>query len=172
MRNHLDDDLLFAYLDDVLPSTERAELDTHLASCAACSERLTAHTDLFTLLDTLPELAFEIDVVAAVQAEIAPPSVRWVSLVQIVLIALGIGALQMVEFGRSVPQLPIIEWNTQWQMWWQSLIALFTLPTISAEQLPTLGISLTVSLSALLIALCVWLVGSSLILRNATPANS
>ncbi len=175
MRDHLDDDLLFAYLDDVLPSAERAELDAHLATCPACAEQLAAHADLFTQLAALPDPAFEIDVVAAVQAELAPPSLRWISLLQVVLIGVGIAVLRVVGFGRFAtltPQLPSIDWLALWQMGWQALVRAFTLPTFSADQLPTLNIPLTLSLTVFAVIMLLWLVGSSLILKDISTTNS
>ena len=51
---HLTDDQLNEYLDEV--TTERTHIEAHLSSCDECAARLSTLQNLFTELDSLPEL--------------------------------------------------------------------------------------------------------------------
>jgi len=51
---HLTDEQLNEYLDNEI--VDRADIESHLASCGECAARLTALQTLFAELDSLPEL--------------------------------------------------------------------------------------------------------------------
>jgi anti-sigma factor RsiW len=51
---HLTDEQLNEYLDN--ETTERAQIETHLASCADCAARLIALQVLFAEIESLPEV--------------------------------------------------------------------------------------------------------------------
>ena len=55
--SHVDEGLLHAYLDGELPSAERAQLESHLAECAACRDRLAEERGLIERADRLLTLA-------------------------------------------------------------------------------------------------------------------
>jgi len=55
--SHVDEGTLHAYLDGELPGAERAQLETHLAECAPCRDRLTEERGLIERADRLLTLA-------------------------------------------------------------------------------------------------------------------
>jgi anti-sigma factor RsiW len=64
---------ILAYLDGRLKNSERAEIERHLAACAACSVRVNEFRSVSELLDELPMVepspAFDVRVRARVAAE-------------------------------------------------------------------------------------------------------
>src|SRR5580765_7146090 len=64
---------ILAYVDGRLKDSERAEMDKHLAACAACSVRVNEFRSVSDLLDELPMVepspAFDLRVRARVAAE-------------------------------------------------------------------------------------------------------
>ena len=64
---------ILAYVDGRLKDSERAEMDKHLAACAACSVRVNEFRSVSDLLDELPMVepspAFDVRVRARVAAE-------------------------------------------------------------------------------------------------------
>ncbi|HQX01796.1 MAG TPA: hypothetical protein PLQ94_06780, partial [Anaerolineales bacterium] len=59
---HLTDDQLNEYLDEA--SNERVQIEAHLSSCDECVARLSTLQNLFTELDSLPELELTRDLAA------------------------------------------------------------------------------------------------------------
>lgn len=55
--SHADEGTLHAYLDGELPGAERAQLESHLAGCTACRDRLTEERGLIERADRLLTLA-------------------------------------------------------------------------------------------------------------------
>lgn len=55
--SHVDEGTLHAYLDGELPGAERAQLESHLAGCTACRDRLTEERGLIERADRLLTLA-------------------------------------------------------------------------------------------------------------------
>jgi hypothetical protein len=58
---HVPETLLNAYLDDVLKPTERKQVETHLAECSHCHDRLQELQLVFDSLAGLPEVKLERD---------------------------------------------------------------------------------------------------------------
>jgi len=54
MRNHLDDEMLSAYMDRALPASEMQRAQRHLAACAECRQRLESLQGVVQLLHALP----------------------------------------------------------------------------------------------------------------------
>ncbi len=69
---HLTDDQLNEYLDEA--TTERAQIEAHLSSCDECAARLSTLQNVFTELDSLPELELTRDPRRAVHSPPEPAS--------------------------------------------------------------------------------------------------
>jgi negative regulator of sigma E activity len=104
---------ILAYVDGRLKDSERAEMEKHLAGCAACRVRANEFRSVSELLDELPMVepspAFDVRVRARVAAE--PVKQGWwawikpsprIALAASILLA----AIVWVEYG-SQPPLPI-----------------------------------------------------------------
>ena len=54
---HLTDEQLNEYLDEATTSDGRVQIESHLSSCDECAVRLSSLQQLFTEIESLPELA-------------------------------------------------------------------------------------------------------------------
>jgi anti-sigma factor RsiW len=70
--NHLADETLNLYLDDLLDSPARQVAEEHLAGCASCQAQLGLLRSLFFRLEALPIEPIPVDLMAAVIARIEP----------------------------------------------------------------------------------------------------
>ncbi len=169
---HLTDDQLNEYLDN--QSNERAQIESHLASCAECAARLTALQALFAELESLPELEptrnFAARFVSA--GKLNPQLPRWLPLTAglqaaLALLALIAAAPFVMKLIPPIKTPSLAELLIQIQTQWLMLFDTFTnvqLPTLTS--LPPLDLS-TVTLSfALAGASLLWLVGNGLLLRR------
>jgi hypothetical protein len=168
---HLTDDQLNEYLDN--ESNERAQIESHLTTCADCAARLTALQALFAELDSLPELELSRNLAARFTAhgQLAPQLPRWLTLTAFLQAALALIVLIVAE-PFVMDLLPAIDTPSfteiliQIQTQWLTLLDTFTnyrLPAFSLPplQIPTLTLSLALAGASLL-----WLVGNGLLLRN------
>ena len=69
---HTDDELLERFLDRDLAPAERADIEAHLAGCAACRDTLARLAALYEAFDALPAAPLPIDLAPRVLARIAP----------------------------------------------------------------------------------------------------
>jgi hypothetical protein len=119
-HNHVPDQELQLYLDGELAEQRRLSLESHLAACEACSQRLGIWRDLFDQLERLPELPLERDLAELVQAKIQSPRsarVQWlIWLVQgaAIVLLLAFGSAWVRQGWRQISdQVPF--WRiTQW----------------------------------------------------------
>lgn len=65
-RVHPGEERLHEYLDDLLNSEERGELESHLSSCEPCAEELERLSGVFSELSLLAEIPLEVDLSRAV----------------------------------------------------------------------------------------------------------
>ena len=175
---HINEDQLFAYIDDELSPAERRDVAVHLATCATCAAQLTEWKAMLGDVEALPDVALTVDlsarVVEALEAEtelVNSPAVGWLAVVEVliaaVVLAVGwplvrtvVGNLQVVV-DASVNSADVT---------WSNL----TLPILDAidngqaaiNTLPTASISLTLSLILLAIFLLIWLASTRLALRD------
>ena len=169
---HLTDEQLNEYLDN--ETVERAQIETHLASCTDCAARLTALQTLFAELDSLPELELTRNIAArfTAQGQPAPQLPRWLTLTAtlqaaLALIALIVAAPFFANLLPSVESPSFTEIYLQMQSQWLTLYNTITnyqlpvLPSFPPLQIPTLTLSLTLAGASLL-----WLVGNGLLLRK------
>jgi len=72
--NHLADETLNLYLDDLLHPLARQVAEEHLAGCASCQAQLGLLRSLFYTLEALPNEPIPVDLTTAVIARIKPTS--------------------------------------------------------------------------------------------------
>lgn len=102
---------ILGYVDGRLKESERAEVEKHLAACAACKLRVNEFRSVSALLDELPQIepseAFDLRVHALVAAE---PSKRswwsWLALSPRVAFAAAMLLLATVWISSRPPEIP------------------------------------------------------------------
>jgi anti-sigma factor RsiW len=114
---------ILGYVDGRLKEGERAEVEKHLATCAACQLRVNQFRSVHALLDELPMIepsaAFDVRVRARVAAEPAKQS-WWAALLPAPRVALAAAMLLLATVwigmrpGNSQPQIaqddiPVLE---------------------------------------------------------------
>jgi anti-sigma factor RsiW len=114
---------ILGYVDGRLKEGERAEVEKHLATCAACQLRVNQFRSVHALLDELPMIepsaAFDVRVRARVAAEPAKQS-WWVAFLPAPRVALAAAMLLLAMVwigmrpGNSQPQIaqddiPVLE---------------------------------------------------------------
>jgi len=170
---HLTEEQLNEYLDN--ESTERAVVEAHLSSCDECAARLSTLQNLFTELDSLPELELTRDLAApfiprpSLPAQLPKFLTLTVTLQAAAALVVSIlaapffikvlPAIEMPSFGKVFIQI-----QSQWTAWLDVLsnIQMPTIPTFSFE------LSSLYLMSALVAVSMLWLVGNGLLLRNPT----
>ena len=169
---HLTDDQLNEYLDEA--TTERAVIESHLDSCDECAARLSTLQNLFTELDSIPELALTKSLAAPFTLRPSLPAQlpKFLTLTAFLQAAVALAAL-IVAIPFVSALLPQIETpsftklffqiQSQWTVWLDQLSTL-NLPTFQPINLPTLEIS---SLLFTLAGVSVlWILVNGLLLRN------
>jgi anti-sigma factor RsiW len=175
---HLTDEQLNEYLDH--ETNERAQIELHLATCEECSARLAALQDLFSEIESLPELELSRDV--AERARFIPkPSLpaklpRSLALTLtlqgvIAVVTIIVAAPFVMQFvssytsGLSVPSLldVFMQIQGQWAAW---LDALATLPVPALPDIPVVNVSSLFVMFTVIGVSLLWLVGNGLLLRN------
>ena len=172
LTDHISDVQLNEFLDN--ESTERAHIESHLASCGECAARLTALQSLFAELDSLPE----VELTHSIAARITPHATsstqlpRWLTLTATLqaafaLIALLVAAPFVMNLLPPLETPSFTEVLIQLQSQWFTIFNTITgyqlpsLPTLPPLQIPTLTLSLALAFASLL-----WLVGNGLLLRK------
>jgi len=113
---HLTDEVLNEYLDDALSAELRAAADDHLRACMTCTGRLAELSELFSMLNGLPEVPLERDIsphvidslksrTRAESASLSNPTLR----LGVVLAVEVVGALALI--GLVWPEA--LDWVTQ-----------------------------------------------------------
>jgi len=171
---HLTDEQLNEYLDH--ETNERAQIELHLATCEECSARLTALQDLFSEIESLPELELSRNVAAhflpSPSAKL-PRSLTLTVTLQALLTVMTIivAAPFFMQFvssytpSLSVPSLVDIfmQIQGQWAAW---LDALATLSAPALPDIPVVNISSLYAMFTVIGVSLLWLVGNGLLLRN------
>jgi len=172
LTDHISDVQLNEYLDN--ESAARAQIETHLSSCAECAARLTALKTLFAEIESLPELELTQPLSARFlpTPSLSPQLPRWLTLTATLQAALAlitvIVAAPFISRLLPVIQMPSLTdlfllLQSQWTVWLDTL-STFQLPTL--PQIPTLEISSLVLALTLAGVSMLWLVGNGLLLRN------
>ncbi len=169
---HLTDDQLNEYLDEV--TTERAVIKSHLDSCDECAARLSTLQNVFTELNSLPELELTRDFAApfTIRPSLPAQLPKFLTLTAVLQAAVALAALIIaIPFVSALlPQIEppsftnlFFQIQSQWTVWLDQLSTL-ALPTFQLINLPTF------EMSSLLITLAgvsvLWILGNGLLLRN------
>ena len=169
---HLTDEQLNEYLDEA--TTARTHIEAHLSSCDECAARLSTLQNLFTELDSLPELALTRNLAAPFTLRPSLPAQlpKFLTLTAFLQAAVALAALIIaVPFVSTLlPQIKLpsftklfFQLQTQWTVWLDQLSNL-NLPTFQPVNLPTFEMS---SLLFILAGVSVlWVLGNGLLLRN------
>jgi len=122
--SHVDEGTLHAYLDGALPPDERVPVETHLAGCAECQERLAEARTLIARADALLALALPGEKAAPPLHELRRRplwwQVRWpVAWAASIMLAVGLGWMvrgRTIERGDlaqsaqdTAPQAPAVQ---------------------------------------------------------------
>lgn len=169
---HLTDDQLNEYLDEA--TTERVQIEAHLSSCDECAARLSTLQNLFTELDSLPELELTRELAAPFTLRPSLPAQlpKFLTLTAFLQAAVALAALIIaIPFVSALlPQIEppsftkiFFQIQSQWTVWLDQLSTL-ALPTFQPINLPTF------EMSSLLFTLAgvsvLWILGNGLLLRN------
>ena len=169
---HLTDEQLNEYLDEA--TTERVQIEAHLFSCDECAARLSTLQNLFTELDSLPELELTRDLAAPFTLRPSLPAQlpKFLTLTAFLQAAVALAALIIaIPFVSALlPQIEppsftklFFQIQSQWTVWLDQLSTL-ALPTFQPINLPTF------EMSSLLFTLAgvsvLWILGNGLLLRN------
>jgi len=173
---HLTDDQLNEYLDN--ESTERVLIEAHLDSCDECAARFSTLQNLFTELDSLPELELTRNLAAPFTLRPSLPAQlpKFLTLTVTLQAAITLAALIIaVPFiANLLPSIEIssatkIFFNIQSQ--WMTLLnqlAALNLPTFTLQ--PSTFNLPVFEMSSLLFTLAgmsiLWILGNGLLLRN------
>ena len=169
---HLTDEQLNEFLDEV--TSERSVIESHLDSCDECAARLSALQNLFTELDSLPELELIRDLAAPFTLRPSLPAQlpKFLTLTASLQAAVALVALIIaIPFVSALlPQIEppsftklFFQIQSQWTAWLDQL-STFNLPTFQPINLPTFEMS---SLLFTLAGMSVlWILGNGLLLRN------
>ena len=161
---HITEETINEYLDNALVPAVRADVDAHLAVCAACLAELESLRSLFDAIESLPNVTLERDLSAAVVSRIdakvsVPRPLGWAlaaqGLTAIIILAslwplVNLSALQLPTIPLTWPALPPLP----------DFSSIFSLPSFSLQLAPSaLLLTLTIVSACLL-----WLVGNGLLL--------
>jgi anti-sigma factor RsiW len=173
---HLTDEQLNEYLDR--ETNESAQIELHLSTCEECSARLAALQDLFSEIESLPEMELSRDFAAGFlplrsQPAKLPRSFTWTLILQaaLAIVAIIIAAPFVMQFvslyklSLSVPSLVdvFVQLQVQWAAWLDAL-ATFTVPTL--PEIPVVNVSSLFMMFTVIGVSLLWVIGNGLLLRN------
>ena len=169
---HLTEEQLNEYLDEA--THEREQIESHLSSCDECAARLSMLQNVFTELDSLPELELTRSLAAPFTLRPSLPAQlpKFLTLTAFLQAAVALAALIIaIPFVSALlPQIEppsftklFFQIQSQWTVWLDQLSTL-ALPTFQPINLPTF------EMSSLLFTLAgvsvLWILGNGLLLRN------
>ena len=169
---HLTEEQLNEYLDEA--TTERVQIEAHLSSCDECAARLSTLQNLFTELDSLPELELTKSLAApfTLRPNLPAQLPKFLTLTVTLQAAVALAALIIaIPFVSALlPQIEppsftkiFFQIQSQWTVWLDQLSTL-ALPTFQPINLPTFEMSsLLFTLAGMSI---LWILGNGLLLRN------
>lgn len=176
---HLSENLLNAYLDELLEESDRQQADAHLAECKQCHTRLQELQLVFSSLAALPEVSLARDLTPSILSRLPiRPSLfarpRTIALQWGFVLGVAIwSAMQIVSF----IELPTAENLLRFAMIELPVFSLsaIQIPSLSLPQLefasfnlPVIGLHFTAGQISLVAvsALLLWLVGNFTLLRR------
>ena len=99
MSEHIDRYTLEAYVENILPARQRRTVEAHATTCPTCQSRLAAAKQIPAMLYSLPRerpmpyLAARIN--AAIVAQRAPASAKWIPMLVLAMFAAGLVLLAL-----------------------------------------------------------------------------
>jgi hypothetical protein len=173
---HLTDEQLNEYLDH--ETDDPAQIELHVSTCEDCFARLQALQELFSEIESLPELELEFAARFAPGPSRSARLPRSLTLTMIVQAALAFAAIIIAAplvmqslspyiAGFSAPSFAdmFLQLQSQWTAW---LEALSTLSFPALPQIPVPNLSSLVMMFIVLGVSLLWLIGNGLLLRNPT----
>jgi hypothetical protein len=173
---HLTDEQLNEYLDR--ETHERMQMELHLSGCEACSARLTALRDLFSEIESLPEVELSPEFAARFrpapsQPSALPRSLIWTLTLQaaLVIATLFLAAPFVMQFVASyIPSVSVpsfLNLFMQLQNQWTAWLDLFsTLPVPALPRIPLVDLSSLFVIFTVVGVSLLWLIGKVQLLRN------
>jgi anti-sigma factor RsiW len=179
---HLDDDTLNEYMDNNLDPSSWKAVDTHLKECANCRRRAADIRLVFQALNSVQDIAISSDISANVMSQIQDeqPAGRiplWlVALILFQVLIILIMAIVLwpsagdwlIQAGQSLPEtlngLPVQNILNQPDDLFRTLIS--TLVEMSGSIESPLFLSAGQWALVITLALIIWLVGNSMLLRG------
>ncbi|MBS3751663.1 MAG: zf-HC2 domain-containing protein [Anaerolineales bacterium] len=122
--DHLQENILHAYLDGELTAMEIKTVENHLETCNRCQVRLQELQSTFTALDELPDLALDVDLATPVLRSLKAerdviPALPWITAAQaaaaVVLLALTLPILLTLPLFQSM-KISLINWGSVLQV--------------------------------------------------------
>ena len=183
---HLTEEQLNEYLDELLDESTRREVEAHLAECTDCRANMEGLELVFADLDELPDVQLERDLSSSVLGKL-PQEISAPGWTRALAAQLGVVAGTLVWLGMQlIPliQFPQLEFPKQPTFDAQSLltrllIVQFTLPPLRFPdfshrlplldlRVPTLNFQLSAAHLAVLVlsAFVLWVVGNLILLRR------
>jgi anti-sigma factor RsiW len=172
---HLTDEQLNEYLDN--ETSDRLQIELHLSTCEDCSARLAAWQELFSEIESLPDVELSRDVAArfmpgpSLSAKLPRPLTLTVTLQAALAVVASVGAAPFVmQFlspyvsNISVPSLAkiVLQFQSQWAVW---LDMLSTIQLPATPELPVIELSSLFMLLTVIGVSLLWLIGNGLLLR-------
>lgn len=188
--SHLDEGRFFEYLDDILEAHVRDEVEKHLSSCAACSERLRNTRSLFDTIASLDDEPIGRDISPIVMSAILPrnSAIRMNRIaVAIQLLVLGIVAAVLwsnirnvleqwvvsplgIEFVTSLQKIQI-ELPRLWEAWMSALSDILVDASNLVTRVPLPLLPQFDGVEILLLVLISWLVINGFLLRASAAST-
>jgi hypothetical protein len=173
---HLTDEQLNEYLDR--ETIDRTEIESHLSACEDCAARLTALRELFSKIESLPDLALPAELAARLSPHRSLPTQLPRSLTLTVIMQAALTVLTVIVAAPFIERLLapyfsnlaapsladlFVMLQTQWRLWLDLLVT-FQVPAIPEIPLPDAS-SLLTSVTVISLSL-LWLIGNGLLLRK------
>lgn len=178
---HLTDDQLNEYLDNEI--ADHAQIELHLSSCHECQARLAALRNLFTEIESLPDLTLSRDLATHFKRQSSPSYQlpRWLTLTATFQAALAVIALviasplvmQLITPYVSSVQIPsfadvLVQLQSQ-RIAWLDLFSGLQIPSV--PEIPVVELSSMVVVLTLIGVSTLWIVGNGLLLRNSNKTS-
>ncbi len=169
---HLTDDQLNEYLDH--ETHDRTLIEAHLSSCMDCAARLSTLEELFSEIESLPELKLTRPIALRLPPSPSlPRSLTLTATLQaaLALVTIIVAAPFVMQFSSPylvnvpAPSLTdvLIQFQAQWMLW-LDILSKFQMPTI--PEVPVVEISSLFMMLTVIGVSLLWLIGNGLLLRN------
>lgn len=174
--DHISDAQLNEYLDH--EAADSAQIELHLSTCDDCSTRLAALQDLFSEIESLPDLELSQDVAARfvggpnLSAKLPRSLTLTVALqAALVVVVIVVAAPFVRQFlspylsGIPTPSFAelFLQLQNRW-MAWLDMLSTFQFPAI--PEIPVIEPSSLVVMLMVIGVSLLWLIGNGLLLRN------